>query len=256
MLQRLNNIHVLIFIVLAVGFVIYLPYPRSITEYIASLIYPGKTKRVIVAFGDSLTEGLFDWPKSRQFHPYTIKLQERINEQVNKSKTKLEIIVKNYGVSGERLANTMKTRLQAVVAKTRPDLVIILGGTNDLLDMDKGGEDVMDRILNDLQTLHLFCQYKGIKTVALSIPETSFDVWKPDGNMSRIRKKLNRDFRDFVKESLRESVYVDIANEIPRKGNADLWDDGVHLSPKGYDRVGEMIFHGITKQVEQWLEKT
>lgn len=256
MLQRLNNIHVLIFIVLAVGLVIYLPYPRNFLENILSLILPGKTKRVIVAFGDSLTEGLFDWPKSRQFHPYTIKLQERINEQVKKSNTRLEVIVKNYGVSGERLADTMKTRLQEVVAATRPDLVIILGGTNDLLDMDKGGEDVIDHILNDLQTLHLFCQYKGIKTVALSIPETSFDVWKPHGNMSRIRNKLNQDFREFVKESLTESVYIDIASEIPRKGNEALWDDGVHLSTKGYDRVGEVIFRGITKIVEQWLQKT
>ena len=93
----------------------------------------------ILAFGDSLTEG---WCHSgTKFHPYTRKLQSLI-QSLSKS-----VDIVNKGVSGET-TEQMSDRLPLVLNKDGPfDLVIILGGTNDIgLSFNKDGEPLFGRL--------------------------------------------------------------------------------------------------------------
>ena len=99
----------------------------------------------ILAFGDSLTEGWTNF--GREFHPYSCKLHSLL-QSICKSKS---FNIVNRGISGET-TDQMKTRLPRVLDKDGPfELVIILGGTNDLgYSFDKDGESLFQR----LRSLH------------------------------------------------------------------------------------------------------
>ena len=239
--------------------VTYRLYFKEVNELIAPTIGTTSNAKVIVAFGDSLTEGLFDWPNSRSFHPYTIKLQRLINNEIKKSDSKLAIIVRNFGISGELLRESMEQRLGRVVHTTHPNLLIILGGTNDLLDMEKAKDiDSIKRtneIIQGIKNLHLHCHYKGIPTVALSIPETAIDDRDQNATVATMRRKINNELRDFASSSQVKATFVDISTKISRKHNKKYWDDGVHFTPIGYDRVGEIIYAEIKDMIRSWIKK-
>ena len=42
------------------------------------------TQTNILALGDSLTEGLYDWPSNMKFHPYTLRLQQLLTFYSNR----------------------------------------------------------------------------------------------------------------------------------------------------------------------------
>ena len=239
--------------------VTYRLYFKEVSELITPIGRTTNYTKVIIAFGDSLTEGLFDWPNSRSFHPYTIKLQRLISNEIKKSDSKLDIIVRNFGISGERLRESMEQRLRHVVDTTHPDLLIILGGTNDLLDMEKEVNDYdsikrTNEIIQGLKTLHLLCYYKGIPTVALSIPETAIDDRDQNATVATMRRKINKELRDFARRSQVKATFVDISTIIGRK-HKKYWDDGVHFTPIGYDRVGEVIYAEIKDMIRSWIKK-
>lgn len=257
-MQRLNKSCTLAFIIVLVILLGYHYDIKEVKRLVDKIITKNRNTKVIIAFGDSLTEGLFDWPKSRKFHPYTIKLQQLIDDKIKSGTSELQITVQNAGVSGERLRKSMKQRLRRIVQSANPDLVIILGGTNDLLDIDKEASDYNDdslasNLLQDIQSLHLYCHYKGIPTAALSIPETAIDDRSANGTVAKLRRIVNKELRDFVTRNLTKSIFVDISDEIKRKGNEEYWDDGVHFSPLGYDRMGEIIYREIKRMIEPWI---
>ena len=234
------------------------PLLRAIKQRISPMVLGANNRKVIVAFGDSLTEGLFDWPRSRSFHPYTIKLQELINNEVKRSGSILNIVVRNFGVSGERLQKSMKRRLRKIISSENPNYVVILGGTNDLLDIDKqangnGLGETLNAIVQDTQTLHLYCHYKGIPTAALSIPETAMDNRSENSTVAMMRRTVNKEIQDFVMRNQTKSTFIDISNEIHRRGNEQYWDDGVHFSPKGYDRMGEVVYRELRGVIAAWI---
>ena len=257
-MQRFQASWPLIFIAAFFILVTYRLYFIEIKSFFTPGLFRKGNLKIIVAFGDSLTEGLFDWPKSRSFHPYTIKLQKLINYEIRKGNSEIDIIVRNFGVSGERLRDSMKQRLRKVVTSTKPDFVIILGGTNDLLDTDKEVADYAvdkrrNEIIQDMQTLHLYCHYKGIPTAAISIPETAIDDRNENATVSVMRRAINKEMRDFVTRNQTKSVFVDISSEIPRKDNEQYWDDGVHFSPMGYDKMGELIYRELKDVLKSWM---
>ena len=251
------------FWLILVGFLLIIAAYRSYIVQFRTLLAPkfgsSRNSKKIAAFGDSLTEGLYDWPNSRQFHPYTDELQRLINERIIETRSAMKIAVQNHGVSGERLRKTMKKRMKEIISTHRPDYVIILAGTNDLLDLDKSAADSLQiqaeafGILNDLQTLHLYCHYKGIQSAVLSIPETAIDERGANGSVSLLRRSVNKEMYDFVKQNKTKSIFVDIATKIPRRKNRALWDDGVHLSPKGYDLIGQIIYKEMQAVIDEWL---
>jgi lysophospholipase L1-like esterase len=52
---------------------------------------------------------------------------------------------------------------------------------------------------------------------------------------------------NFIKSSEQSLFCVDVESKIPylRKGENLLWDDSLHFSAAGYDRLGEVIFEAI-----------
>lgn len=82
----------------------------------------------------------------------------------------------------------------------------------------------------------------------MTVPECGV---KNEGLDAR-RDQLNK----FIKEDKREGVYVfDLHAAIPyhSMGEAeqeDIWDDGLHFTPKGYERMGELVAARLLELIE------
>ena len=204
----------------------------------------------ILAFGDSLTEGWCDF--GTKFHPYTRNLQTLI-QSLSKS-----VDVVNMGVSGETTAQ-MSERLPLVLNKHGPfDLVIILGGTNDLgLSLNKDGEPLFRR----LSSLHELARRYSPLSVAVTIPETGYEAMDRFTALREKRLQVNALLKEYVQDCGSKIILSDLAAKLPRESLSredctKFWADDLHLTPAGYDRMGEIIFedikHCVIESEELW----
>lgn len=195
----------------------------------------------ILAFGDSLTEGWCDF--GSKFHPYTRKLQSLIQSLSNAK----SVDVVNRGVSGET-TDQMNSRLGLVLDKDGPfDLVIILGGTNDLgFSLNKDGEPLFRR----LRSLHELALRHSPLSVAVTIPETGYEALDQFTALREKRLQVNNLLKNYVQDYDSKMLLCDLSTKLPRKFLSDedrrkFWADDLHFTPAGYDRMGEIIFENI-----------
>ena len=213
----------------------------------------------ILALGDSLTEGLYNWPVSMMFHPYTIKVQELFD--TNHQDTNVEIV--NGGTSGDKVKK-IKERLHYYLLNATQNFVIILAGTNDYIKVIKDTReptavlpDVLEtgkKIFNGITMLHEACHRKNISTGVITIPEIKFErsdhlnVFKP------LRKSINQRLKEYVDLHKDNTIFIDLATYFEKlsalsREDARIWDDGIHMSPYGYDKMGEFIFDSIVNYI-------
>jgi len=193
----------------------------------------------ILAFGDSLTEGWCDF--GTKFHPYTRKLQTLI-QSLSKS-----VDVVNRGVSGET-TDQMNDRLPSVLNEDGPfDLVIILGGTNDIgLSFNKDGEPLFGR----LRSLHELALRYSPLSVAVTIPETGYETMDRFAALKEKRLQVNTLLKNYAQDSGNKIILSDLSAKLPRESLSHedyrkFWQDDLHLTSEGYDRMGEIIFEDI-----------
>ena len=199
--------------------------------------------RRILCFGDSLTEGWYN--NGFKFHPYTLRLQELFKDLGNCWKS-VEIL--NKGISGEVVYPEMVARLPKILKNEGPfDFAIILGGTNDLADLSNAKKADLSK---NIEHLHELAHKEGIKTCAVTIPETAFDILPFAAEYVKYREEVNNSIRDFVTNHQEMVHLCDIASKLPMYGvseseRAKYWDDELHFTPQGYDRMAELIFEDI-----------
>lgn len=203
----------------------------------------------ILAFGDSLTEGWCSF--GAKFHPYTSKLQSLL-QSLCKSKS---FNIVNRGVSGET-TDQMNSRLPVVLDKDGPlDLVIILGGTNDLgFSLDKDGEPLFQR----LRSLHEIALKQCPVSVAITIPESGFD--ERSAVLGEKRTKVNELLKNYVQDCAGKMLVSDLSSKLPHNSLSEqdrrkFWHDELHFSPAGYDRMAEIIFDDIKHHFVKVEEK-
>lgn len=173
----------------------------------------------LIAFGDSLTRGY----QTYQETPYIDFLKPLLGE---------EWILENKGINGE-LTTQMLARFERDVIRHRPDVVVILGGTNDI-----GWGIDNEIIIKNLKTMIQQALNKQITPVICAIPSLrGFDRLIPP------RQKINKAISQFAKE--KNIAFVDLFNATADK---NLWlaekyaDDGLHLNTEGYKLIAETIY--------------
>ena len=203
-----------------------------------------KNAKKILCFGDSLTKGYYH--HGRAYHPYSIKLESLLKEDGVDAK------VINHGVNGECVALEMQRRLARDLEQL-PNLalVIILGGTNDLLNLDCVRK--LD-LFQEIKNLHMLVRAKGYKSVIVTIPEAKAARLGTD-TMSLIeyRKELDTTNQRLRMYSVATRLpIVDLADQFTRHSlngkQVDpevMWDDDIHPSREGYDRIGEIVYEKI-----------
>lgn len=199
----------------------------------------------ILAFGASLTEGFH--AGGVRFHPYTIRLSELLKSSNRSAK------IDNAGVSGEAvLSTTMLPRLKQLLssAKTNFDWVLILAGTNDTMRDQQKASLVFDGyklLINE-------CHKHGARVLCMTLPETECPKETPYDTQ---RQEFNRLLREELVPTANDNtqnnnniLVLDVDRLLPlhslsNSEKKEIWDDGLHLTPKGYDRLGELIYETL-----------
>eukprot|EP01080_Neovahlkampfia_damariscottae_P000284 gene284-6699_t len=190
----------------------------------------------ILALGDSLTHGYYF--RGYKQHSYCIKL----NELIKKNSLDYEAI--EYGESGE-VTEGMYKRCQKILKlnqKNQFQVAIILGGTNDLAYKLSA-----EQIFENLKKIHELCFSQGVMmTICVTIPENVVDFDYEEYNERK--RKTNDLLREYVKQNQQKMVLCDLYSKIPYSSTTEeerkeLWDDNLHFTPKGYDKMGEEIFN-------------
>ena len=190
----------------------------------------------ILCFGASITAGYYAF--GLHSHPYAIQLYTRL--QASLPDTKLTIDVD--GLSGDRvIGGQYFSRLATRSPPHAPvvyDWIIIQAGGNDL-----GWGFQPPRIFEELKRLWAVARSAKMKVMALTVTETAEGSWN-----EKTRAKyeaLNRMVLD--SEDREEGIWVgDVCAKVPyasmdEEMRKKVWDDGLHLKPKGYDMMGDAI---------------
>jgi len=193
----------------------------------------------VLCYGDSLTAGFCD--QGRQFEPYGRTLAKVLGAVLGPC----EVLV--CGHSGHR-ASEMAADLDnpAVLDRVgqvgkglrhcladpaqRPDLVLIMAGTNDL-----GGGLRPQTVMEDIAKLHAVCHQHGVPTVAIAPPPLR------DGRIEASRRQLADLLSAWAKTVPSVQAVIEPSEMIPVSA-AGAWDvDGLHFSPDGSRLLGHQL---------------
>lgn len=111
--------------------------------------------------------------------------------------------------------------------------MLLLGGTNDI-GWGKPAEVIYDGLVkvSDIPVS------KGAKVLLFTIPETAYRSPSFDERRDELNRLIRDDPRDEVFTfDLHAKIPYHSMDEAERK---KIWDDGLHLTSKGYERLGEL----------------
>lgn len=241
-----------------------------------------KSEIRILAFGDSLTEGYANF--GMNFHPYALSLKSTL-QRIN---PKLKITISVEGQSGDcvltALDGEFQNRLVNAISESEGgyDLVIILGGTNDLgHKLEEGTDGAVELFYEGLNPLYDYVleEMKAallLMTVPMRQIDTSDSLW--GAKAKEAREHLNElilgwaekqesddtgrgrvftmDLAKLVpfpkNQAAEHGAFDDEEDEDPRFGEGSLWSpDGLHMSEKGYDTMGEELAKVIAKLLSE-----
>ena len=179
----------------------------------------------IVFLGDSLTYGFGTYPEHA--YPYV-------------AAQKLHIHAINKGENGD-LTCGMSARFRNDVLDCHPDTVVILGGTNDILNA-VSLESTMGFIDEMVQTAHThhIQVHLGIPMApdASQMLEFGFSPLK----IKRILGRFEQ-YHDAIVHYCRQQhiTYIDFYKEYP----AHLFIDGIHPTADGYHKMADIYINAI-----------
>ena len=175
------------------------------------LLAPLDKEAVVVAFGDSLTQGT----GARDYQSYPAILAELSGQTVI-----------NAGVAGE-ISNAGLARLPSVLNQYSPKLVLLCHGGNDLLRKRD-----LTQLTENLTQMIEISQASGAQVVVIGVPKPSL-LLGPAPVYEQLAEKLNL------------VANLDIISKVLSK--ASLKSDPVHPNAQGYRKVAEAIHLTLSK---------
>ncbi|MFX1521237.1 MAG: SGNH/GDSL hydrolase family protein [Promethearchaeota archaeon] len=197
----------------------------------------------ILGFGDSLTAGFPGYdPEFRMGNEESQYGYWLIESAMQEGWANIEF--DNKGVPGE-LARYMYGRLVTLLGKKSYEIVIILGGSNDI----GWGFDPL-QILENLRRLWQTATESGAKVVACTVPPIG-SVYPP---IQKAQEALNQQIltkSTYIKDIIGIDLFFALADSDGLlKPDFNSGDD-LHLSVEGYRHMGEFIW---TRAVHPLLE--
>ena len=188
------------------------------------------------------------------FAPYTTTLEHLLNTN---DRTGKQYHVVNDGISGECVFMEMSNRLPVSIQEYAQNLklVIILGGTNDLLTLDC---DNNVNLTKEIINLHTVAHSRGYRTIMMTIPEanvandnpvlaaTSYEAFH------RLWWSTNQALRQYALANRKTTTLCDLAKKFPMHSLNDhqkayYWSDDLHPTPKGYEKMAYLLFETISE---------
>lgn len=220
----------------------------------------------ILLIGDSLTEGYYAY--GMKFHSYAEKMEELLyrhfpstpSSEQEQNGIHLPFLIHQRGVSGE-CTDEIAMRLNSYLHRAEEkgsgyDIVCVLGGTNDL------GDDVPNpaEICQNLQAMYEQVKKHNSNSllVLITIPEGRC----VDEDYVAARRKVNSWILQYGSADS-NVVHVDLEHLLPhfkpdsKPLEVDVlhWDDALHMTVKGYDKFGELVFAAIQPHFAKFISK-
>lgn len=188
---------------------------------------PSENEHRVVFMGNSITEG---WtghsPEFFQGKPYI-----------------------NRGIGGQTTPQ-MLIRFKQDVVDLRPEIVVILAGTNDLAG--NTGTSTNQMIIDNISSMAEIATANGIKVILSSILPVYDYPWRPGLFPSQRIIEINKWMQSYCKAN--DHIYldyfsamVDERNGLPKKYAAD----GVHPTKEGYSVMEQLVEQAISKAQEK-----
>jgi lysophospholipase L1-like esterase len=165
---------------------------------------------VILAFGDSLTKGT-GAPDGADYPAVLSRLSGRR--------------VVNAGVPGELSAAGVK-RLPQILDATRPQLLILCHGGNDILRRRSTSQ-----LMQNLRTMIELAQARGVQVVLIGVPKPGLLLGPAD-------------VYQHVAAAMGVPVELDVLTQV--LGDAEMKSDPIHPNATGYERIAEALFTFLT----------
>ena len=191
-----------------------------------------RTDMHVLCFGASITAGWSSY--GRHYYPYATRLSARLADSLPTSHFSISV----DGSPGDTVLHGKYIPRIAKAVSDNPrvhyDWVIIQAGGNDL-----GWNQTPEQIFQALKRVWSIALLSGAKVLALTVTEHAGASAK---NMARL-KALN----ELISSHQEDGFFTaDIAKaipytEMPEEERKEIWDDGVHLTKVGYERMGDAI---------------
>ena len=191
----------------------------------------------ILCFGDSLTRGYLNY--GMVHIPYSTTLQDLIEKDYAQS-IKLKII--ESGVDGELVTNTMLDRVTNILKQNSFDIVVFLGGTNDI-GWGKSVKDICDSYTKIYDTV--IKTYK-CQLIVVTVPPCLHSFKQVDDK----RNKLN----DFIQKQQNVVDLFEFIDQMKDQQKKQFFDnDGIHFSETGYAKFGNLVYDKLKGLLDQMI---
>jgi lysophospholipase L1-like esterase len=190
-----------------------------------------------VAFGDSITWGV-DSPPVRAASPsfaYPEQLQRKL---VGHYRFQSPQVV-NEGRPGEAAQDTGVTRIREALQRHRPDIVLLMEGSNDLL----GSEPIAaDRAIDALRSMIRTAKDMGVRVGIATIAPQRAGGARNRGRVAGLIPGFNDRIRSMAaaENVVLIDVYAAMKDDLSLIGEDDL-----HPTVRGFDVIAETFFEAI-----------
>lgn len=195
----------------------------------------------LLAFGDSLTAGVISlaptWLVMAETDAYPFKLRNLLTLRY----TQQMITVVNDGMNGEFAFPNGRNRLPGELTRYRPEVLLLMEGTNDLL----GGTTGAANALIALTAMVREARGRGVRVLLATIPPQ-----RPGGRRDAVSKMIPG-FNDSIRAIAASEgatlvdVYTPLAADLSLIGVDDL-----HPTPQGYNVMAQTFFDVIKANLE------
>lgn len=151
----------------------------------------------------------------------------------------------NRGISGQTTAQMLVRFRQDVIA-LKPDVVVILAGTNDIAG--NTGPATQAMIEDNLRSMVQLAQANGIRVVLASVLPAGAYPWRPGYRPAAPIRALNQWIEAEAKHA--GAVYLDYYSAMANADgglDARLAADGVHPTPAGYAVMAPLAERAIER---------
>lgn len=191
----------------------------------------------IMAFGNSITEGLNGDTRQLASQPYPLALQTMLAERYYDQ----TVTVTNMGRGGERVGAGL-VRLRSALAAERPELVLLKEGVNNV-----NGRDDPEQISDTLRDMIKQIRTQGAQVfVATLLPE------RPGGSRAFFPAGIEpANYWIRLVAGLEGVPVVDLYQGFGGSPDPYIGLDGLHPNEAGYRRIAELFFDAIRERFEQ-----
>lgn len=198
-------------------------YREANKEIISSSNYPA-----VVFMGNSIIKG---WvKKDPEFF--------RINNYIGR------------GIGGQTTSQ-MLIRFTPDVVDLRPNVVVILAGTNDIAGNTGFASTKM--ITNNIKAMAQLAKANGIAVIFCSILPVDSYPWRPEVNPISKIAEINEWLKNYAKEN--GHAYLDFYSLVRNDKNGiqkQYSEDGVHPNSKGYAIMGPLTKNAIQQFLQDF----